>query len=61
MTADDGPPSTEAEFRTDLRSLLRRAHDAGVDVEGAWECRNGADRPDWEAVVSELRKPDPPE
>ncbi|GAB3705002.1 hypothetical protein [Halorubrum pallidum] len=57
MTADDEAPSTEAEFRADLRSLLRRAHEEDIDIEGGWECRNGTEHPDWDVVVSEVQKP----
>ncbi|WP_380678571.1 hypothetical protein [Salinigranum sp. GCM10025319] len=49
--------TTEAFVRT-LTALLRVAHGNGVDVSGAWECRNGVAAPDWEAVVTELAKAD---
>lgn len=58
MSTDDDPPSEAAEFRDELGALLRRAHDAGVDVEGGWDCRNGGGHPDWDVVVSEVRKSD---
>ena len=56
MTPGDDPPTAETEFRDELGALLRRAHEAGVDVEGGWDCRNGSGHPDWDVVVSEVRK-----
>jgi hypothetical protein len=58
LPAPDGPPTAEAEFREELQTLLRSAHEEGVDVEGGWECRNGEGRPDWDVVVTEVAKPD---
>lgn len=58
---DGEPPSTEAGFRRDLQSLISRAHEAGVDVAGGWECRDEEGRPDWDVVISELQSPDSPE
>jgi hypothetical protein len=58
MSPADDAPDDETAFRADLRALLRRAHEAGVDVEGGWECRNGEGRPDWDVVVTEVAKPD---
>ncbi|MHB9288578.1 hypothetical protein ACKVMT_16225 [Halobacteriales archaeon Cl-PHB] len=57
MTRDtnDGV-STDEDFANTLKQLLRAAHDNGVDVEGAWLCRNGDGAPDWEANVVELEK-----
>ena len=56
MSPGDDPPTAEAKFREELQALLRSAHDEGVDVEGGWDCRNGPDHPDWDVVVSEVRK-----
>lgn len=56
MSAGDGPPTAEAEFREELQTLLRSAHEEGIDVEGGWDCRNGSDHPDWDVIVSEVRK-----
>ncbi|WP_144796849.1 hypothetical protein [Halorubrum depositum] len=56
MNPGDDSPTAEAEFRDELRALLRRAHEEGVDVEGGWDCRNGSEHPDWDVVVSEVRK-----
>ncbi|WP_435094734.1 hypothetical protein [Halorubrum sp. N11] len=58
MSSGEETLSDEAAFRAELQALLRRAHQTGVDVEGGWECRNGAEHPDWDAVISEVRKPD---
>lgn len=57
MSSEDETTSDEAGFRTELRALLRRAHRTGVDVEGGWECRNGAEHPDWDVIVAEVEKP----
>lgn len=57
MTVDSAP-SSEAEFHAELQSLVRRAHDEGIDVRGGWECRNDAEYPDWDVVISELQKLD---
>jgi hypothetical protein len=56
MSARDDAPDGDAEFRADLRALLRRAHESGVDVRGGWECRNGDGDPDWDVVVTEVEK-----
>lgn len=53
---DDGTPLTSDAFNAELKALLRRAHDEGVDVEGGWNCRNGETYPDWDVVVTEVRK-----
>ena len=56
MSERDDTLSDDAAFRAELRSLLRRAHESGVDVEGGWECRNGDGVPDWDVVVTEIEK-----
>lgn len=56
MTSDEDSLATPADLNAELISLLRRAHDNGVDVEGGWECRNGTDHPDWDVLVTEVRK-----
>lgn len=57
MTGDirsDTDVSTAAEFNAALTELLDSAHDASVDVQGAWACRTGDGGPDWEAAIVEL-------
>lgn len=54
--AEETPLSSEDEFNTELKALLIRAYDAGIDVEGGWECRNGGEHPDWDVIVTEVRK-----
>lgn len=49
--------ATDGELEHTLQELLVSAHYNGVDVEGAWTCRNGGDCPDWEANVIELENP----
>ena len=56
MTAEEPPVASEEELHAELQSLLRRAHENGVDVEGGWDCRNGAEHPDWDVLVTEVQK-----
>lgn len=56
MTTEDTSIATQADLNAALISLLRRASTNGITVEGGWECRNGADHPDWDVVVTEVRK-----
>lgn len=58
MTTEETPPSSKEELNAELKSLLRRAHENGVDVQGGWECRNGAEHPDWDVLISEVEKND---
>jgi len=56
MTDGDSAVASEQELHTRLQALLQRADTSGIDVEGAWECRNGAEHPDWDVVVTEMEK-----
>lgn len=56
MTDDATPLTSESELNEELKALLRRAYEGGVDVEGGWECRNGSEHPDFDVVVTELTK-----
>ncbi|MCL9813439.1 hypothetical protein [Natranaeroarchaeum aerophilus] len=47
---------SETAFQSALASLLRRADDNDVEVEGGWDCRNGEDHPDWDVIVTEVEK-----
>lgn len=60
MTSEDEsePIASEEELSTELKSLLLRAHEGGIDVEGGWDCRNGGGEPDWDVIVSRVRKKD---
>jgi hypothetical protein len=58
MSADDAPPLSEDEFSEELQHLLLRGADNGIQVEGAWECWNGPDYPDYDVVVTEVKKND---
>jgi|AntDeeMinimDraft_6_1070357.scaffolds.fasta_scaffold14841_2 regulator of protease activity HflC (stomatin/prohibitin superfamily) len=60
MTTDETLPSSEAELRAELRALLRRAYDSDLEIEGGWDCRNGTDYPDWDVIVTEVRKNEVP-
>lgn len=41
-----------------VQSLLCRAHDNDVDIEGGLDCRNGPDYPDWDVIITEVEKND---
>lgn len=56
MTDGEAPITSDTELSERIQALLRRAHDGGVDVEGGWSCRNGGDLPDWDVVVTTVRK-----
>lgn len=56
MTADETSITSEAALNAELKALLSRAHENGVNVEGGWDCRNGPEYPDWDVVVSEVTK-----
>lgn len=56
MTSEEAPVASDEELAAELKALLVRAHDGGVDVEGGWECRNGPDYPDWDVLVTEVAK-----
>lgn len=58
MTAEETPLSSEEELNAELKALLVRAYNSGLDVEGGWECRNGIDHPDWDVIVAEVEKND---
>lgn len=49
-------PETSEEFSAAIGTLLRQAADAGVTVEGGWDCRNGEEYSDWDVVITELKK-----
>lgn len=56
MTESDTTITSASELNTEIRDLFQRAHSNGIDVEGGWECRNGADYPDWDVMVTEVEK-----
>ncbi|MEF8813699.1 MAG: hypothetical protein V5A55_07760 [Halovenus sp.] len=56
MSSGGAPSLSEDEFNDELKSLLLRAIDSGLDVEGGWECLNGASYPDYDVVVTEIQK-----
>ncbi|WP_408960754.1 hypothetical protein [Natrinema sp. 74] len=56
MTTEETPFTSKADFNAKLKSLLRRAYTNGIDVEGPWDCRNGAEHPDWDVIVTEVTK-----
>lgn len=56
MTADETPLVSEEELHAELQALLRRAHTSGIDVDGAFECRNGVEHPDWDVIATEVEK-----
>jgi hypothetical protein len=56
MTSEEPPITSKAELNAELKALFIRAYEDGIDVEGAFECRNGVDHPDWDVVVTEVEK-----
>jgi hypothetical protein len=56
MSSEDTSPGSKAELNEELKALLISAYEEGLDVEGAFECRNGMDHPDWDVVVTEVTK-----
>ncbi len=61
MTAEETPVTTKTELNEELRELLYGAHENGIDVRGGFECRNGAEHPDWDVIITEVTKPESPE
>ena len=58
MTSEGSSLTSKEELNAELKALLRRAYESGIDVEGGFECRNGVDHPDWDVVVTEVEKND---
>ena len=58
MTAEEPPLTSREELNAELKALLRRAYERGIDVEGGFECPNGVDHPDWDVIVTEVEKND---
>ena len=58
MSSEEPPLTSKEELNAKLQALLLRAHENGLDVEGGFECRNGADHPDWDVIVTEVEKND---
>lgn len=52
---DDEVTSVE-EFQQRLGQVVRAAAANDIDPSGSWEFRNGAELPDWEAMIVELEK-----
>ena len=60
MTAEEPSITSKAELNAELKGLLRKAYESGIDVEGGFECRNGVEHPDWDVIVTEVEKNDRP-
>jgi len=58
MTSGEPSLSSKEDLNAELRALLLRAYENGIDVEGGFECRNGAEDPDWDVIVTEVEKND---
>lgn len=58
MTSEETPLTSKEELNTELQSLLLRAYESGLDVEGGFECRNGPGHPDWDVIITEVEKSD---
>ena len=60
MTSGETPLTSKEELSAELRALLLRAYENDIDVEGGFACRNGSEHPDWDVIVTEVEKNDPP-
>lgn len=56
MTSEEPSIMSREEMKAELRSLLIRAYESGIDVEGGFECRNGKKHPDWDVIITEVAK-----
>jgi hypothetical protein len=56
MTSEEASLTSKEELNAELKALLRRAYENGIDVEGGFECRNGVEHPDWDVIVTEVEK-----
>lgn len=56
MTSEETPLTSKAELNAELKALLLRAYENGIDIEGGFECRNGGGHPDWDVIVTEVEK-----
>ena len=56
MSSEETPLTSKETLNAELQALLVRAYENGIDVEGGFECRNGAEHPDWDVVVTEVLK-----
>ena len=56
MTTNETVLTSKTDLNAELKALLRRAYNNGIDVEGGWECRNGAEHPDWDVIITEVQK-----
>ena len=56
MTSEETSLASKEELSAELKALLRRAYEGGIDVEGGFECRNGVEHPDWDVIVTEVEK-----
>ena len=56
MTSEETSLMSREELNAEFQALLLRAYENGIDVEGGFECRNGADHPDWDVIVTEVEK-----
>lgn len=52
----DSELETRSDLNAELKSLLRRAYANEIDIEGGWECLNHDDHPNWDVIVTEVRK-----
>lgn len=58
MSSEETSLTSREELNAKLQALLLSAYENGLDVEGGFECRNGADHPDWDVIVTEVEKND---
>ena len=58
MTTEGTSVTSREELNAELKALIRKAYENGMDVEGGFECRNGVEHPDWDVIVTEVKKND---
>lgn len=56
MTSEETQVTSKAELNAEIKALLLRAYENGIDIEGGFECRNGGEHPDWDVIVTEVEK-----
>ncbi len=47
---------SKAQLNAELKALLSRIYERGGTVKGRFNCRNGAEHPDWNEIVTEVKK-----
>jgi len=56
MTSEETLLTSSEELNAELQALLQRGLRERNRRGGGFECRNGADHPDWDVIVTEVEK-----